>query len=162
METTRALIKKLTENDFDFYFSLYGTEEVMRFISGKPYTRDKALERFNEVIAINLKEEKTGYFKVSLKETNKPVGVAKIVMTGDDEAEMGYVFSPEHWGKGFGGEISAGLVGYAKNIPEIKSLVAITDPENTASKKILLNCGFIMTEMCIMDGMPGEIYRLVL
>jgi [ribosomal protein S5]-alanine N-acetyltransferase len=162
METTRALINKLTEIDFEFYFNLYGNEEVMRFITGKAYTRSEAANRFREVIGINIKNKETGYFNIFLKNTGQPIGIAKVVITKDNEAEIGYVFLPEYWGKGFGSEISEELVSYSRSIKRLKSLIAITDPQNLASKKILVKCGFSLEEYCMIDGLPGEIYKLVL
>ena len=54
------------------------------------------------------------------------------------KAELGYIFLPKFWGKGYGSQISRTIVNYAKTVPEIKILVAIIDPQNTASKRILL------------------------
>jgi len=72
------------------------------------------------------------------------------------------MFLPEYWGRGFGNEVSEILTAYAKTIPSIKKLIAIIDPENTSSKKILLNCGFYLHETCTMEGLPAGIYHLTL
>lgn len=162
METVRTILIKLTENDFEFYFRLYGNENVMRYISGKGLTLPEAQQRFGEIIDININNKETGYFKIILKNTKVPVGVSKIVMNNPEEAEIGYVISPDFWGKRFGSEISEELVRYSRNLKGLKSLVAITDPHNLASKKILVKCGFSLEEYVMMDGLPGENYRLIL
>ena len=132
----------------------------MRLITGRAYNKSEATARFEEVININSNNIETGYFKVILKSTGEPVGIAKIILTKDDEAEIGYVILPDFWGKGFGSEISMKLVELSKSLQEIKSLIAIIDPENHASKKILVKCGFLLEKEGLIDGLPGEIYRL--
>jgi len=63
---------------------------------------------------------------------------------------------PEFWRKGYGSTIAKSLFNRA-NQTEIKILKAIIDPNNIASRKILMNLGFISMEICEIDGLPGEI-----
>jgi [ribosomal protein S5]-alanine N-acetyltransferase len=160
METPRTFLKKTTETDFDLFFSLYGNEEVMKTVNGKPYSYKEAVSRFRIVLEINKNHPGTGYFGVFLKDTKEGIGMAKIVKTQKDEAEIGYVFHPDYWGKGFGNEISEALVTYSRTISWIKRLVAIIDPENVASRKILLKCGFKLEKACTIDDLPAEVYFL--
>jgi [ribosomal protein S5]-alanine N-acetyltransferase len=162
METQRTILKKLTRKDFDDYFNLYGNEDVMRLITGKAYTRDEAKRKFKNAIEINLYIKDIGYFGIYLRKTEEFIGIGKIVMTTNDEAEIGYVFLPEYWNQGFGGEVSEKLVSHAKNIPEIDRLIAIIDPENMASKKILLKSGFSLDKVCTIDNLPAEIFKLII
>ncbi len=39
----------------------------------------------------------------------------------------------------------------------IERVVSIIDPNNAASKKILINNGFISEKLCEIDGLLGEI-----
>ncbi len=73
-----------------------------------------------------------------------------------DEAELGYMLFPEHWGKGYGSEIAEILIRKA-NRTAVKRLTAIIDPKNIPSRKILINNGFISLKLCEIEGLPGEI-----
>jgi [ribosomal protein S5]-alanine N-acetyltransferase len=160
METPRTFLNQINSSDFDDYFKLYGNKEVMRLITGRALTKEEAERKFNEILNINLKSTESGYFGIHLISTGEFIGLGKIVMTDNDEAEIGYVFLPEHWNKGYGGEVSEKLVSHSMNIKNIKSLIAIIDPENVASKKILMKSGFLLERICEIEGLPAEIYRL--
>lgn len=45
---------------------------------------------------------------------------------------------PEYWEKGYGSEIAQTLVNLGKEVRDIHRLLAIIDPVNTASKRILV------------------------
>ncbi len=45
----------------------------------------------------------------------------------------------------------------AKESKVLHQIMAIIDPKNIASKRILLNNGFISQKLCKIDGLPGEI-----
>jgi len=159
METQRTILKKISCKNFDNYFKLYGNEDVMKLITGMAYPKDEAMRKFENVIETNLNNKDIGYFGIYLKYTEEFIGIGKIVMTTNDEAEIGYVLLPEYWNQGYGSEISEGLVSHAKLNNGIKSLIAIIDPENAASKKILLKSGFVLEKVCRIDNLPAEIYK---
>jgi [ribosomal protein S5]-alanine N-acetyltransferase len=160
IETIRLVFKKFKEEDFADYFSLVGNEDVMKMISGNALSRDEALLKFEKILSTGKANPETGYYSIRIKETNAFIGLGKIVMTGKREAEIGYALLPESWNQGFGSEISVELVKYAKSINYIDSLIAIIDPENLASKRILAKSKFKLYRVCEIDHLPAEIYKL--
>jgi [ribosomal protein S5]-alanine N-acetyltransferase len=162
METSRTILKKTILTDFDLFFKLYGNEEVMKMTTGKPFSLSIAKKKFKLVIEINSKYKDLGYFGIYLKDSGEGIGMAKIVLTHADEAEIGYVFMPGYWGLGFGTEITMELVNYARTLNYLSSLTAIIDPDNVASKKILLKCGFELEKVCEIDKLPAEVYRVTI
>mgnify|MGYP003927100873 FL=1 len=78
----------------------------------------------------------------------------------NQEAELGYSLLPHNWGKGYGTEISTALILHATAQANILNLIAIIDPENEVSKRILKNGGFILKEVGFYDDLPSEIYSL--
>jgi len=46
----------------------------------------------------------------------------------------------------------------AKSDPELNRIYAIIDPDNTASRKILLKNGFVSEEVGKIDGLPSEVF----
>lgn len=58
--------------------------------------------------------------------------------------ELGYMFHPSYWGKGYATEaVMAFLKTYYEIMgPGAGNIVAHTDSENEASKKVLVKCGF--------------------
>ena len=72
-------------------------------------------------------------------------------------AELGYMLLPEYWGKGIASQVVTFLIEHAKQQAYLKDLMAIIDPENIASRKILINNGFHSQEFKDFDGLAGEI-----
>lgn len=66
------------------------------------------------------------------------------------------MLKPEYWGKGYGGQIAKVLIERALKL-ELKTLKAIIDPDNIASRKILIKRGFVSEKIGKFDGLPGEI-----
>ena len=162
METARLISEKFKTGDFDNYFGLVSNEDVMKMISGKAISPEEAQTNFEKILSINDLNSEIGYYTVRKKETDEFIGLYKIIMIENGEAEIGYSLLPDFWNMGYGSEISEELVKYAKTIPQINCLVAITDPENYASKRILKKSGFKSVKICEIDNLPSEIFKLVL
>ncbi len=69
---------------------------------------------------------------------------------------------PEFWGQGYGSEIAQAMVTLGKQVNNIHSLIAIIDPENTASKKILVKQGFQWDYDGDYIGLPAAYYKMEL
>jgi RimJ/RimL family protein N-acetyltransferase len=67
---------------------------------------------------------------------------------------------PDYWAKGIGSEVAKLLIEKAKAEKQINKITAIIDPSNFASRKILINNGFISDMVCEIDGLPGEILSM--
>ena len=60
------------------------------------------------------------------------------------EVDLGFAFLPEHEGKGFGFEASGEVMKLAKHQFNLKKLVAITNPDNKNSIKLLEKLRFTL------------------
>lgn len=66
---------------------------------------------------------------------------------------------PEYWGKGYGSEIVGNLLNRVEETKGIQRATAIIDPNNIASKKILLKNGFTSCKLYeIDDGSLAEMF----
>lgn len=160
VQRPELIFRKFDREDFIRYLDLVGSYEVMKQITGKTLTKNQALRRFREIILINKRYFEIGYYAVSLRRTKQFIGLGKIVLTNGNEAEIGYSLLPEFWGKGYGSAISEKLVSHSRKVPFIKQLTAIIDPENSASKRILIKSGFILDKVCKIGSLVAEIYYL--
>lgn len=117
--------------------------EIMRYISkGKPRT----VQESKDWIAKRLAEYKKygfGLMPAYLKENNAFIGWGGLKhLDGTDKIEVGYRFDKPYWGMGFATEITKAVVEYAHQELGISQLVAVTDLDNEASKKVLTKSGF--------------------
>ena len=98
--------------------------------------------------------------KVFARSDSRLLGFAKLEIKDQNqqEAELGYSLLPEFWGRGYGREITEHLMHLALQEPDLDRVYAITDPDNIASRKILLHLGFVSEKKGEMDGLPSEIF----
>jgi ribosomal-protein-alanine N-acetyltransferase len=59
----------------------------------------------------------------------------------DGEIEVGYILRRSAWGNGYATEACRRLVQFAFEETELDEIVAVTDPENAVSQKVLRKCG---------------------
>lgn len=156
----RICLEKIRAQDFEDYYLLAGDSKVMELITGKPQTREEALKKFNRLLENGEFHLAYGGFKVVEVSSGRLLGFAKLEVTPDNlkEAELGYMLLPESWGRGYGSEIAAHLMKRAEADPGLCRVYAIIDPNNMASKKILLRLGFQSEQRYEIDGWPSEIF----
>lgn len=63
----------------------------------------------------------------------------------DGCAEIGYGLLPEYWGQGYATEALIAAVKWALDQPGAERIEAETEPENTASQRVLVKAGFVPT-----------------
>lgn len=150
--------EKFKSNDFDDYLSLVSNEKVMAQITERAIPFEEAQVNFQKLLERNSKYEHYGSYKITGSTGNEFIGLGHLTVNEDllEEAEIGYMIMPEHWGKGYGSEIARVLIERARE-QRLKILKAIIDPENIPSRKILIKQGFVSEIICEMDGLPGEI-----
>ena len=155
----RIDIRKFLENDFPEYFALVNDENVMKMITGRALEYKEAGERYEKLLAVNDFHESFGSFIVFEKESGKFIGFGKMILEKEKmkEAEVGYMLMPEYWGMGYAAEITKILLEKAENTGLLERVTGIIDPENKASKNVLLKNGFVSEKLCEIDGLPGEI-----
>lgn len=151
-------LRKFDSNDFNNYFKLISNESVMAMITERSIPLNEAQVKFQKILVRNKKFVEFGSYKVYTSKTNEFIGLGSLILDEEkfDEAELGYMLLPEHWGKGYGSEIAEILIGIA-NKAKLKRLTAIIDPKNLPSRKILVKKGFISETLCEIEGLPGEI-----
>lgn len=68
----------------------------------------------------------------------------------DGAVEIGYGLHPAFWGKGYATEAVTAMTEWALQQPGVKVIEAETEPDNTASRRVLQKAGFLPT------GQNGE------
>jgi RimJ/RimL family protein N-acetyltransferase len=155
----RIHLEKMQAHDFEAFLTMTGNEKVMEKITGRTLTKEEALDKFSSLLENNRIHESFGSYLVLDVTASKMLGFAKLEITKEkpDEAELGFMLLPEFWGMGFGGEIAGLLMRVAESDPDLIRVYANIDPNNSASRKILLGLGFVSELLGEIDGLPSEI-----
>ena len=133
IETDRLRLRPARPGDADGLHALVSEFEVVKMTATWPWPPDRA---FTESRATPYDPAKGITGPVRL-------GGEIIGMAGVTEAELGYMFAPAHWGRGYATEICAALVARAfagYDWPEIRAGVLIDNP---ASARVLDKLGFV-------------------
>ncbi|MFD1615720.1 GNAT family N-acetyltransferase [Gelatiniphilus marinus] len=145
-ETKRLLISKFTIFDAPFFLQLANSPNCLKYIGdknlktvvdAKAYLQEKTIKSYTDL--------EFGFYKLSLKENNKPIGTCGLAKREKlDNADIGFAFLPEYEGQGFGFEASVEIIKLAKLKFKLKKVVAITMPSNIKSIKLLEKLGFAL------------------
>ncbi len=142
LETERLLHRRVTPDDLETIIEFRSDDEVSRYLGGE---RAKTRE-FNEARLKFYTEtwEKYGFgfAMIIWKETGEEIGWSGIQPLEDSgEIEVGYGIIKKFWKRGIGFETAMGWLKYGFETAGLERIVALTDPENVGSWRIMEKCG---------------------
>ena len=159
LTTKRLGFRCWREEDLPLALGLWGDPEVTAML-GRPLSPDARLAR--EIARMG--ESGIAYWPVFLLEDGRHVGCAGLQTYREEEHtyELGYHLRRKFWGQGLATEAARAVIGYAFDVLGIESLFAGHHPANAASRKVLLDLGFMYTgeELYPPSGMIEPTYRL--
>ena len=145
IETERILLDRLTDKDVQEVFELRSNPETMKFIP-RPLMKNHE-DALEHIRMIDEKiENNTGInWGIRLKGNPKLLGIIGYYRMQPENyrAEIGYMLSPDHHGKGIIPEAVNRLIKYGFEDLKLHSNEGGIDPENHPSEKVLQKCGFI-------------------
>ena len=143
LETERLILRTWTYKDADALFEICRDAEVMLHIGDrKPYESvEKAKEFLNWAVLYQL-ENGFCRWAVVEKSTGKIIGSCGFARREMKEAELGYLFAREVWGKGFATEAASACLDYGFKNLGFETIIALTDIEHIKSQNVLEKIGF--------------------
>ena len=160
IKSKRLILHKFTEDHYDLYCQWYQNEEVMQYITGKALNDEETLNRFNIVLENNRIDEYFGLF-AAFTSAMEYLGVGRLSVTEDQSLEIGFGLFPKFWRQGYGTEMMNVLLEHAKSQGKHKQLIAIADPANKPSIKILTSAGMHRVRQWVAeDGLNAVQYNM--
>lgn len=141
-ETDRLVINKLTPEDLDWLIELRSVEPVYRYMGGPEMQNREAIsERMPFYLECHEKYG-FGFSTMTLKATGEKIGTSGLQPLGETgEIEVGYNLAERYWRQGFGYECAVAWLAYGFDIAGLDRIVAVADPANTGSWRIMEKCG---------------------
>lgn len=169
LTTPRLILKTWSVEDLRPAFEIFRDAEVMRYIgSGQPFTLEDTLH-FLQWAEKYQAENGFCRWKVIENSSGEIIGSCGFARPEDlREVELGYVMRRASWGKGFATEAAEACMHHGFNNLRFREIIAMTDPENTASRRVLEKIGFRERGHEIYKGdgtlvyaavAPGNIYE---
>jgi RimJ/RimL family protein N-acetyltransferase len=155
IETPRLILRAHALSDFDSYVAMWSDPDVVRFITGTPFTREASWSRFLRHPG-HWQHMGFGFLAIEDRETGRFIGEAgfhdmRREMTPSIEGtlEAGWGLTPSVHGRGYGFEAMQALVGWADNAFPGRRMTCIIDPANAASRRVATKLGF--NEVTVAD-----------
>lgn len=121
--------------------------EVMKFTPVRgPLSPEQTEQRLKALVDKEDSYSPFGVWAVELKDTADFVGWFMLLKTGHEFPELGFMIVQRHWGHGFATEAATGLIEFGFRELKLKGIIATTNPDNFASKKVLGKLGFIFSK----------------
>jgi RimJ/RimL family protein N-acetyltransferase len=165
VDTERLTLRRHQLGDFADVMALWSDPAVVRYITGKPSTREEGWARLLryaghwELMGYGfwaVREKDTGRFvgEVGLmnfqREMQPPLGESK---------EAGWVLGSGFHGKGYATEAVRAALAWAEAKFGPERVVCIIDPKNVASAKVADRCGFREFGRGSYKGEPSVMYE---
>ena len=143
LTTTRLVLKQISESDWPLFLRLHDEPEVLRYTFDRP-SDDAIRQKFEDRLPFwAIGDQHTLCLVIYRADNHQPVGVSGFTPCKDHpgQVEFGYLFLPEHHGKGYATEALQVIVDYALTL-RFNTLTATVTDGNIASCKVLEKCGF--------------------
>jgi RimJ/RimL family protein N-acetyltransferase len=89
-----------------------------------------------------------GLYRVELKATRTSIGICGILKRDElPEPDIGFAFLPAYWSQGFARESALAVSDYARDVIGLPRLLAIVNPLNASSIRLLEKLGFTYSSL---------------
>lgn len=149
LETKRLILQKISIDDARFILKLLNEPSFIRNIGDRGVrTLKDARDYISNRLIASYEKFGFGMYLVIVKDSGSPAGLCGLVKRDSlEDVDIGYAFLPEFWSKGYATESALAVKEYAKNTIGLKRLVAITDPVNQGSIRVLEKIGLEFEKM---------------
>ena len=167
IESERLTLRRIDQNDFEFFVHLHADPEVARYLShGKPRSSQESLTWFESLLR-TYEDFTLGQLAVRRKSDGMLIGrcglsdlaveakasvaavprawyqraeapaAAEIVF----ERELGYTFHRSCWGQGYASEAARCVFDYARDVLKLNRVISLIHPENVRSLRVAQRFG---------------------
>ena len=149
LETYRLILRQFTTDDAEFILELVNEPSFIQNIGDRGVrTLEDARSYILRVAVASYEKNGFGLYLVVLKESGQAIGMCGLIKRdGLEDVDIGFAFLPKFWSKGYALEAALAVKEYARGVIGLKRLVAITDPENQGSIRLLEKIGLKYEKM---------------
>jgi RimJ/RimL family protein N-acetyltransferase len=159
LETDRLVLRRLSIEDAEFILALLNEPSFVQFIGDKGVrTMDDAREYILQGPICSYERFGFGLYLTTLKESGVPIGICGLLKRESlGDVDVGFAFLPQFWSKGYALESASAVMAYGRSRFGLKRIVAVTDPDNQASIRVLEKLGLEFEKMVRLSEDGPEI-----
>jgi len=164
IETERTILRMFGPADLDDLASIYADEDVMRYLSGHPLSREET-SGWLEYFLKGWEQYGFGWWAVTSKDAGEIIGHCGLQFIHiTPEVEVTYGLAKKYWRQGIGSEIGGACLRYGFEELNLERIYALADPGNTASHRVMQRIGmtYYKTEYYKDDLYEGDLIYYVI
>ena len=161
LETTRLLIRKFTPEDLPALIEMRCVPEVSKYLGGAKMQNPEAITKRVRVYADSHEKNGFGVCAMIWKETGEFFGWSGLQpLDGTTEIEVGYGMKQAFWRRGIGLECARAWLDFGFYEKNLGRIVALADPENTGSWRIMEKLGMTYEKTEVHYNMECRCYAI--
>lgn len=148
LETERLALRQFTADDAAFILELLNEPSFIQNIGDRGVRSLADAVKYIEAGPVaSYARNGFGLYLVQLKESGESIGMCGLIKRETlDDVDIGYAFLPKFWLKGYAVEAASSAKEQARSLG-LKRLVAIVDPANQGSIRVLEKLGMTFEKM---------------
>jgi len=145
LQTERLLLRPFTAGDLDALLAIQSRDDVTRYLYWDPRTAAEVREVLDRKVrstAIVAEGDNLSLAAV-LRESGELIGDCSLRWLSAEhrQAEIGFIFHPDHHGQGYATEAAAALLALAFDGLRVHRVIGRLEARNTASARVLERLG---------------------
>jgi RimJ/RimL family protein N-acetyltransferase len=165
IETARLRLRGHRIEDFEDSLALWRDAQVVRYIGGRPFSAEEVWARLLRYVG-HWTLLGFGFWLIEEKDSGRFVGEAgfadykrDIETAPKDTPEIGWALAPRAHGKGFATEAVGAVVTWGDRQLPAKQSWCMIQPENQASIRVALKCGYREIARATYKEQPQILFR---
>ncbi len=161
LETERLIIRKFTPDDLPWVIEMRSLPAVNKYLGGPRLQNPEAVTKRMQFYFDCYEKFGFGQSAMIWKETGETIGASGLQpLENTGEIEVGYSLKPQFWRMGLGYECAQAWLEYGFITAGLERIVAVADPANTGSWRIMEKCGMSYEKTGEFYGIQCKFYAI--
>ncbi|MFT5500271.1 MAG: ribosomal-protein-alanine N-acetyltransferase [Woeseiaceae bacterium] len=159
LQTERLILSRLSYDDCEFIYELVNEPVFKRFVGDKQVaTLTDAREYLKNGPIGSYERHGFGMFRVSVRDGGEPLGICGLVKREQfADPDLGFAFLRRSWAQGYALESAQVVLEYGKKQLGLSRIIAIADPDNSASVRLIEKLGLEFEGTVRIEGDTSDI-----
>jgi [ribosomal protein S5]-alanine N-acetyltransferase len=159
LDTPRLELRPFRPDDAPAAHRVYSDPDVMRYVATGPLADEAMTARLLQDYIAHQRAWGYSFWAVVERESGSLIGDAGLYRTPAGEVELGYTLGRPWWGRGYATEAAGAWLATAFGRLDIPEVVALAEPANAASLRVLQKLGMTRDGERLAFGRPHAVYR---
>ena len=160
LETSRLILRQWKPDDWIRFKPIATNPLVIRYVGTGQLPSDEAIQAYIESARSLYRTERFCLWPLIYRANRELIGFCGFDhLWGGDEIEIGYWLAPGYWGKGLATEAARAVMQYGRDRLGLRRIVAVAQPENKASIRVMEKIGMIYEKNVNHNGIEHVFYR---